>query len=549
MAHQSSLSDNGLKVRWPLTSVPLAIQTNTSDLTSSITKNIILSSINEWNNVSTTKVSVTNSSSNQIVFSTDFSIYGTGVLGVTQLNYNSAGIIQAATIFLNDNYTFSSTPGFYSGSQVYLGDVVTHELGHFFGLSHSEVLDSSMFYSSFSGQYSVAPDDIAGIRHKYNSGYGVISGYMKGGSDIGVLGVHVQVISSKTGKAIGAISGEDGYFEIGGLNLDDTYYLYSSPIRNSDSLPSYYSTTQNEFCPASYVGSFFSDCGIENDGLPRPIVLSAAQSRVDLGDVTINCSLRTNQDYNYQKLQTTFSPITIWEYDVAEGITEKAFVGYFLSSTSTSWSTDEVFDIDLTSYPSSTGNKYFKVNLVSYPFGDKLEYELDVEKNGVLVSHETRSYSYVTQTYNPDLEASLPLDTIAANNNFRIKIRAKKLSNTLTAQTFPSSAIFSTSSHLPYLLTLGVWQMSSGDYTSLNIAEVNLSDNSSCLDAPYTYAVSKGKDLGGTSVDAAAASPACATIGPPDQTGGGGNLPILSLGFLLAMLLGITVKSRKNILS
>lgn len=546
-AHQSSLNSGGQKIRWPVNSIPLAINTNTSDLSSTVTRNIIIDSINEWNNASVAQIRVSNASSNQVSFSSDFSIYGSAVLGVTQLNYNSSGNIQTASIFLNDNYSFAATPGLYAAGQVYLGDVVTHELGHFLGLAHSEVLDSSMFYSSFSGQYSIAADDAAGIRHKYSSSYGVISGYIKGGSNVGVLGSQIQAISAKTGKAIAAISDEDGYFEIGGLDLDDTYYLYSSPTKNSESLPSYFANIQTEFCPASYVGSFYTACGNENDGYPQGITLTSQNSSVDVGTVTINCSLKSDLDYNYEKLQSSFTPLEIYNYSNDQK-TEKAFVGFFHSTSSTSWSNDDVLEVDLSSFPVVTTNKVVKFNLISYPFGDQLEYEMDIEQNGVLVDQQDMDYSFITQTFNPDLEARIPLDTITSNNVFKISIRSKKLTNFYVAQTFPSSSIFVSQTHMPYLLVMSVWDSTGGELSSLNSGEVNLSDNASCLDAPFTYAVSRSIASDEASTDAVTASPTCGTIDPP---GGNGptSLMLFCFGFLLTLLAQVVFKSRKNFLS
>lgn len=550
-AHQSSLTTTGRELFWATPSVPLTIRTNTSDLSASDARTIILNSMNQWNASSTATVTEA-ASVNEIRFVSNFP-YGSAVLGVTELSYNTSGAIQRAIISLNDDYFFQNTPGFYASGQVYLGDVVTHELGHLFGLSHSEVLSSTMFYSAFSGQSTVSLDDRSGIRQKYDSSYGSITGYVKGGNHIGVLGAHIQAISRRTGETSGAISDENGAFILGGLDLNDSYYLYVSPVKNTDSLPGYFSNTQNEFCPASYVGSFFSACGRENEGKPQTITLTPANPTVDVGVVSIHCDLKSDQAYSAQKVATTFSPITIYDYGV-ENKHEKAFVGWFRSTTSSAWSGYDSLNIDLTDFINLSGNpKYLKLSLISYPFGTRLEYEWNIKKNGVTDATLNRamSYSSSTETYNTDLEAYVPLNASTAMNNFQVNIRARRLSNTYSAQTFPSYIQFASDQHLPYLIVASIWEQSGPQMIPFIDAGALLSDNYACLEAPYTYAVSRAReanDESDLSGSAGVAAAGCGTIEPP-SSGPGSSLPLITLGFMLALLPSLLAKSRKKFLS
>lgn len=556
-AHQTSLTSGGSELYWANPSVPLMIRTNTSDMDSTSARNIILNSMAQWNASSVAKVNAASSSNNEIKFQSNYP-YGSGVIGLTELSYNNSGAIQRAVIILNDDFDFQTNPGFNFGRQIYLGDVVTHEIGHLFGLSHSEVLNSTMFYSSFSGQSTVALDDKSGIRQKYDQNFGTITGHVKGGNHIGVLGVHVQAISGKTGEASGAITDENGYFILGGLDLDDTYYLYTSPIKNTESLPGIFSNTQTEFCPASYVGSFFSKCGRENDGKPQGIYIKSDQKQVDVGTITINCGLKADENYNYQKLQSSFSPITIFNYDInnQDSTTrfEQSFVGWFRNPT-TDWSESDVFKVNLA--PLTDTNLYLKVNLISFPLGTQLQYAIDIKNNArtIVNDYTTLRYSFTTETYSTDFETYIQLESGAIDrNNLEINVRSMKLGTSNASQTFPSFSSFSSSTYLPYLLIVGLYEDVAGVKKPLIDNEPILSDNESCLDAPFTYSVANARnvndDAAVTSEDqSAAAAASCGTIEPPSSGGPGSSLPLMILGFFLAIMTSSLFKSRKKFLS
>ena len=551
LAHQSSLTTSGKELFWAIPNIPLTISNSTTDLTSAEVYSIISNSMNEWNQSSVTKLSYSQSSTNEIKFVRAYPL-GSAVLGTTEISYNSSGAIQKASILLNDDYHFQSTPGFYPTGQVYLGDVVVHELGHLFGLSHSEVLNSSMFYSSFSGQSSLASDDRGGIRNKYSTQFGSITGHVRGGNSIGVLGVHVQAISRLNGESTGAISDENGYFKIGGLDLNDTYYIYTSPVKNPDSLPNYFSNSQNQFCPSSYVGSFFSSCGRENDGKPLPLTLSQEHPSLDVGTVSINCNLHSDEEYDYQKLQTHFLPLTIFDYS-KELRSEKAFVGWFRTMNTNTWSQDDLFKIDLTGLEDLTGtSKYLRVVFVSYPFGGPLEYEMKIKRTGQSASTiKNISYSSITETYNPDFYVDLPLGNDPSQNLFEVSVRAKKLSSSYAAQTFPSYMKFTSDQHQPYLIISSILETSVSGLSAILDSKANLSDNAACLDAAFTFAVKKtaGSDeVSNLNTDQSVAAASCGTIDPP-SSGPGPSLTQFVSGFLLIYLASSLMKRRKKFLS
>lgn len=550
LAHQSSLTPSGKELFWANPSIPVAIYSTTSDMSPSQSSAIIQSSLAEWNNAgSGVRLTSMSTSNNEVKFDSDFS-YGSAVIGLTEISFNTSGAIQRATILLNDrDYLFRSTPGIYGVGQVFLGDVVTHEFGHLLGISHSEVLNSSMFYSSFSGQNTLSSDDKSGVRNKYDSTFGTISGHVRGGNSVGVLGAHVQAISRTSGQAIGGISDENGYFEIGGLDLNDTYYLYVSPLKNLDSLPGYFANAQTEFCPSSYVGSFFSACGRENDGKPQGVTLTQSHPNISVGTVTINCSLKTDVEYDFQKLQSKFDPLTIYDFSHDQKF-EKAFVGWFRPSSTSSWSNPDILNLDLRTFSSLSGTpKFLKVSVISFPLGSQLEFLMTLKKNGATAASGSMSYSPTTRTYNPDFSSMVPLGSSMSENMFEIRLSSRKLSNTLSAQTFPSFEKFSSETYLPYLILASLWEDTPEGLKPLLDTAPYLSDNESCLDAPFTYAVSKAlpqdNDLAQSQLTP---TPGCGTIEPPNS-GPGSSLPLLVTGFFLALLASTLIKSRKIFLS
>ena len=551
LSYQSSVTDNQNQIKWNYTNVPVRIINTASSLPTSTA--VIDQAIAEWNAATTFQIQRSSSGKNQIIFLEDFSKYGSAVLGVTEVSYASSGVINSATIYLNEqNYNFKATPGMSHGSAVYLKDVITHEVGHFLGLAHSEVLNSSMFYQNYPGQSQLGADDKSGIRSKYDTGYGKIYGYVKGGSHVGILGVHVQAISRSKGEAVASITDENGYFEISGLDLEDTYYLYTSNLKNLDSLPSYLSNIQTEFCPSAFVSSFFSQCGRENDGTAIGISLNSSQNEVDVGTVSINCSLRIKEEYVYEKLQSSFNVLEIFNYSSTPQM-EKTHVGFFNPNelSESIFKGSDKLSIDLSGFP-ITGNKYLKLRLISQPLGNAVEYSMTVTKNNSTVSGPYLKSWDPQGTYHLDLEALEILSANSADNKFEIEIKAKKLTNANALYSIPDFAKFGSTKDLPYLLVMSIETLS-GPVIDTG---ANLSDNSSCLDAPFTYAVAKSKatsnENSSSSTQAAGAVATCATIDPPSSGPGQGPGQFLGLlmgGFLLSALPSRLAKRNKKILS
>lgn len=548
MSHQTSRTAAYKELKWNFTNVPIRITNSSSTLSSA--HSIIDQSLAEWNAASGFQFQRGSTGLNQITFTNDFSRYGSAVVGLTELSYSNSGTITSARVFLNEqNYTFVGSPGVAYGNYIYLKDVVTHELGHFIGLGHSEVLNATMFYQTYPGQAELSADDIAGARTKYSSGFGKISGYMKGGSHVGIMGVHVQAISRKTGQAVSGTSNENGYFEISGLDVGDTYYLYSSKLKYLDALPSYYANVQSEFCPTSYVPSFFSQCGRDDDGIAQGITLTSFQKSIDVGEVSINCTLRAQESYLQQKISSPFSSIEIFNYGL-EARSEKTYTGYFNINelNENNYSAADKFSINLSALAIPTG-KNLSIRLISQGLGNPVDYQMVVKKNGSPIAGSPFERSLLPEgTLKLDLNSSIPLSADPSLNTFEIELSARKLSSLGTFYSIPDATHFASVQTAPYLI---IMSLESGGVPQLDTGLL-LSDNYSCLDAPFAYAVANStakSDEKKTGGEAAAAGASCGTIDPPQGPPPGSFLAVMSLGFFLSALSVIFVKRGKNFLS
>jgi len=537
-AYQSSLTAEGNKLYWPNHSISIAIKNGTADLPNE--DQIIKGSVDQF--LTTTiktpiNISINSSSLNEIRFENPF-IYGSAVVGITELTYNPSGAINKAVIRLNDDYNFKNTrPTSSANKEIFLADVVTHELGHFLGLSHSEVLDSSMFYTTFTGQNDLSPDDMSGLIHKYgttnSSQVGIIKGYVKGGNQIGILGAHVQIIERNSGAVVGVITDEEGYFEARGLSLNKAYYIYTSPTKNPESLPGFLANIQSRFCPGPYTGSFFSACGRENEGYPQEIILSNTKPTVDIGIVTINCGLKVSEDYLEKKTNSTLSNVELISSDEAT-FSGRAFVGYFPKS-----STGEVkdsFTLDLSGV--NPGGKNLKINVLGYPFGGRVKFNLIIlKKDGNVVRQENIPGTNISLEH--------PLNTSPINNNFNLEINAEKLTDSALSSTFPSYELFSSDTHMPYLILIELTP-------PVGESEDLISDNESCLDAPFAFRVDNAQipSLEDSEEELVQNGTACGSI-DGDGSGGnsGSNLLITCCGILFLQILFSLAKKAKIFLS
>jgi hypothetical protein len=183
------------------------------------------------------------------------------------------GQILDADIYFNpsdSNMTYATPAALSSNPKAYdLESLLTHELGHFLGFSHSAVWNAMMFPfapgpGTFTGarptaQQPDAPlgeDDRTGLRVLYPDPadtlhVGSISGKILPANPLsmpgsppgvtGIFGSHVVAVDSSTGSVIGATLGGwsctapgpaqfDGTYEIDHLSIGHSYSVYAEPL-------------------------------------------------------------------------------------------------------------------------------------------------------------------------------------------------------------------------------------------------------------------------------------------------------------------------------
>lgn len=225
------------------------------------------------------------------------------VLGLTQVWYDTdSGKILETDIVLNDiHYQFTTDPRDSTGSgapyrstwgrQVYIENVLTHELGHALGLSHSGALQSSMLFMESPEQAFLGCDEQVGIQAIYPSaatqGRGGIRGRVVAESTgQPIFGAHVLAISRRRGTVLAsAVTGTDGQYQIHALE-PGSYFLMVEPFyAGASTLPSYYAGINANVCnDRPFSRSVLAD----GANTPRAIGVSSG-STADAGDLVARC--------------------------------------------------------------------------------------------------------------------------------------------------------------------------------------------------------------------------------------------------------------------
>lgn len=514
---------SGVDIKWSSvrSSIDFHVNSeNNNSLNISDVNSIVSASVAQWNQYLTTNLRLFTSADgnisgqNDILFASKDSFFDDpGIIGVTQLVFDiDSGNIVETDIVLNDiSFNLSST----SGDQYYLGDVLTHEVGHALGLSHGQVFGSSMFYRLRNGQSTVEHDDIGGLGSLYGAIHkGVIEGKIIGGNSLeGVFGVRVSAISENIGSVVvSVISKEDGSFLISGLPVDDTYFIYVHPLEALTTLPTYFHERKTNFCEsgASFKGSFFQGCDSNNQGHPSGFNITNTKSKYSIGNISIKCSYGVGNEYLVNK-SGGVTDLKIDRQDGSRIHIGEALTGYFSPAELLNNSSDK-FEIDLSHLDFSTwpnsGEYYLEVKTLSQKLFSKLKLSLEVDLSNAS-TYKTPSNNnsiYLDSELNPiiDLSMRIPISTTDTSlNKFSIKVKPYDIDSYTTATAmninnlFPSSNDFLNNEAF-YFLSIRVVQkevLQSGEELYHLITHrkyKNITDNTFCPDAPETYKVWPG---------------------------------------------------------
>lgn len=279
-AYTSTLTGSGVPIRHP--GYPLlqlaGDASNRSGLSATAVFNAVTKGLNRWKQASRGVVQFDywQGSGGSFIRNSDYngesSIYfasnaagatglSSSVLAITQVWHNTAtGEILETDIALNDiDFQFTDNPSdssAYGSRRVYLGNVVTHELGHALGLSHSGSMQATMLYLENPEQSRLSCDDISGIRGLYAAdvaGSGALRGRVLSESGTPVFGAQVAAISETRGVVLAtAITNSSGNYEIRGIE-PGSYILLAEPYTpGSSTLSSYYNSMNARICGSNF---------------------------------------------------------------------------------------------------------------------------------------------------------------------------------------------------------------------------------------------------------------------------------------------------------
>jgi uncharacterized protein (TIGR03437 family) len=167
-----------------------------------------------------------------------------GAIAVTNRFYDvTTGAIVKTDIVFSPKDQFSTT----GVSTAYdLQSILTHELGHCLGSSHTGVISGTMFQATdmaLTGQAHLSPDDIAFASSVYPVGnaYGTISGTMQDATGKALRGALISAEDPLSGLIIGGFSSiTDGTFSFS--VPAGNYYVWAEPLNGQVQVANVYLT-------------------------------------------------------------------------------------------------------------------------------------------------------------------------------------------------------------------------------------------------------------------------------------------------------------------
>jgi hypothetical protein len=579
-----SRNEAGLKLKWPTTKPNVKFhffqESNTfnTEAERNALRVIMDDSIAQWDDVGLLNISYelnySNSRArgrNDIYFdcASNCELLDSNVLGVTQVVFeNATGHIVETDIILNDTIGLNAIPN----ETFYIGNVLTHELGHALGMGHSEAGHASMFYLATNGQFEISPDEVAGYHTLYrtNSSVSTIKGQVIGGDDNSPLfGVHVILIDVGSGElAATTISDEVGYFEIRGVDPNKDYSILTSPIRNPSVLPGYFADVRNDYCIGrqQIKKSFWQGCGASDEGHPVKVNVDSGQT-LNLGRVSVRCNIETPVAYNLNRDSG---------YNLDLSDYSNSFVGY-KTLNDIKLSSFDIVNIDLSTeiLPAVNSGEqlYLEVSLSTQQLYSMIRLRTKV----VFADYSEATFGLTDlltgdHTAKSDVTFRLNLDSgLSDDNSFEFQIAGKNFATTTFGNTvlngyindsnlaatledfFPDYSNLAEDSFFYLFNARIVKRLTNGSYE--NLGYVNNSyqkyDNGFCADAPLSYrtfpkvVANASQETGTIEMNQedglTDALGGCGTISPPGSGPGGGNMMFifsLVLGLLLSGLFG-----------
>ena len=548
---------DGRKLRWELES-ELELYVNPNDANSlgigpTDVQSALLESVDQWNQAGSVRIRphFTDTLPSQgtgatLHFSSNPAFFGSGVLAVTSVSYNSSsGTIYSADIMMNDtglgNTTFTASKNLSSGSYAYVGDVLTHEIGHLLGLNHSEVAGSSMLFSIFKGQHSVSSDDVKGIEDLYSS-YASSAGFrgtVVAQGMLPVFGAHVQAINLEDNEVIaGVFTEEDGTFSIKGLNPSKSYALYVSPIRSKENLPSFFSTFRADFCDGKeFAPSFFSKCGGRSAGKAQAIIPVAGRI-MDLGSITVKCS--TGMDPRYLRQKTgEDDPYTVLDY-LENYKSHGTFTGYFTDSEILAGlaGKGDKLQVDLSGLDASAlSDSYLSLSLSTEKLGSALGVRVYAKRQDE-GSWSTHTFGIDPVTGKPELDFTFHkrLSTDSDQNIFDLEVYPIRLSYGDKTGIFAAPGTL-TNENAIYFLSAQVRSSQGAELVPLQAwKDAPYEDNGACLEGSQSQ-TAKAYNPISTSPEAQQQqeSFSCATVDLGDGQGPGTGMGSFLVGLAMAL--------------
>lgn len=463
--------------------------TNSLGISAGTINTIVQNAFSEWDNEASLNFSLTTTSTsnvfnkNEVYFSDDAEIFGSGVIGIALVSYkDSTGEILEGDILINEQASLLNV----KDDRLYLGNVITHEVGHFLGLGHEPTLESTMFYQAERGQYKISKMDKHSMAQLYPNAtsLGAISGKIVGGESlVGLFGIQVMALTTDGLIHASVISDADGSFQFKGLDPEKTYYIYTKPLTFKSSLPTMFADARSNFCHNSenFRGSFFQTCLNNDEGFPQSIEVNANQTTT-VGNVTVRCSLDVPPVYLEAKDRAEAFQLP---FDVSTMST--AYTGFFSQPDTDNEVEDKItFSIPEAQDLSTVGdNVNLKINMRSQVFYSIYKADLSIYKNGSKIFGRTNTTSdlKIESDYSLNLDQDYSFE-VSAGDEIELRVKPKKWFNYLnleenTAPIKPTGRrTFKTSDFFPgFLVSSFVYNELNSDERRLYSSSMSIKDS------------------------------------------------------------------------